>query len=321
MPRPRRPLLLTLGALLGVAASTAPAAGQGPTCEGCAGWLPAVRWFEGPIADPLEPRVAGGFIHTDLFAVRAEPPAERPAFGFAESARDLERDLQATVAVGGTLPLWGVVVDREVAVVVAGQLGVFNRFRMELSSRDDAGGDWLVALPIELRLGERVSARLRPSHRSAHLGDEVAMRGQIQRLEFSYEAVDALVAVRPLPSARLYGGGTLIVASNSFRVGRSENPREPTIIRDFGDRFVLQVGGELAPAPVSGGLAPLAAVDIQWAERTGYRTQLALLVGVSGRARGRAARLALRYIQGPSSMGEFFLTDERALGIELTLER
>ena len=318
--RRRRSLLPMMGALLGVAASTAPAAGQEP-CDGCAGWLPTARWFEGPLADPLEPRVAGGFIHTDLFAVRAEPPAERPPFGFAESARDLERDLQATVAVGGTLPLWGVVVDREVAVVLAGQLAVFNRFRMELSSRDDAGGDWVVALPIELRLGERVSARLRPSHRSAHLGDEVAMRGQIQRLEFSYEAVDALVALRPLPAWRLYGGGTLIVASNSFRVERSEDPREPTIIRDFGDRFVLQAGGELAPAPRAGGLAPVAAVDLQWAERTGYRTQLALLAGVRGRARGRAARLALRYIQGPSSMGEFFLTDERALGIELTLER
>ncbi|HUH13723.1 MAG TPA: DUF1207 domain-containing protein, partial [Longimicrobiales bacterium] len=252
-----RPLLLLgLGVTLALAGAATPAATQGVPCDRCAGWLPDVRWFDGPVADPLEPRVAGAFILTDLFAVRPGRPPERPPFAFAESAADLERDLQAVVAVGGTLPLWGKVVDREVAVVVAGQLGVVNRFRMELSSRDDVGGDWVVALPVELRLGEAVSGRLRLSHRSSHLGDEVAMRGQIQRLEFSYEALDALVAVRPGASTRLYGGGTLILASNTYRADYSDDPREPLIIRDFGDRFVVQIGGELAPAPHAGGLAP-----------------------------------------------------------------
>lgn len=316
----RLPLLLTAVHALALAAP-APADAQGGACDECAGWLPGVRWFEAPLADPLEPRVGGALVFTDLFAVRAGAPAERPPFGFAENASDLEHDLQALVAVGGTLPLWGAVVDREVAILVAGQLGVFNRFRMELSSRDDAGGDWIVALPVEVRLGEKASARLRFSHRSAHLGDEVAMRGQIQRLEFSYEAADALLAVRPRAAARVYGGGTFVIASNTFRVARSDDPREPVIIRDFDDRFVLQAGGELAPPPPKGaGFAPIAALDLQWAERTGYRTQLSALAGVRASARGRTARLALRWLRGPSTHGEFFLTDEQAFGMELVLE-
>ncbi|HUH14124.1 MAG TPA: hypothetical protein VMK65_13500, partial [Longimicrobiales bacterium] len=72
--------------------------------------------------------------------------------------------------------------------------------------------------------------------------------------------------------------------------------------------------------PHAGGLAPLVAVDLQWAERTDFRAQASVLAGVSGRAHGRSGSLALRYLQGPSSHGEFFLTDERAFGLELTLE-
>lgn len=298
-------------------ALAAPAAGQQPSIP--EGWLPGVRLFEGPVADPREPRLSGGFLATDLFAVREQPPAERPPFGFDEPPEDLERDIHAVVTVGGTLPLWSSVVDREVAVLVAPQLAVFNRFRMEKRSRDDVGGDWVVALPLEFRVGPRVSGRVRLVHRSAHLGDEVGLRGAIERLEFSYEAMDALVGVRPTAATRLYGGGTLILASNTFRVGPRIDPRDSNFIKDFEDRAVLQAGAE-AGASRREGIGLVGAVDLQWAERTGWATQLSALAGVAAELKGRRARLTLRLLDGPSPMGEFFLTDELAFGVDLLLE-
>lgn len=285
------------------------------------GWFPEARLFQGPLADPHEPRLAGGLLHTDLFAPRDVPPAERPAFLFPEPGEDLRRDLQATVVVGGTLPLWGAAVGGGWTVLLAPQLAVHNRFRVERASRDDVGGDWVVALPLEFTRGAGFAGRVRLSHRSAHLGDEVMQRAGVTRLEFSYEAVDVLLSVRPVGRLlRVYGGGGAIVASNVFRVLRRESDQRLVLRADFRDRLTLQAGAEAETRPRGGaGYGFLAGADLQWVERTGYDLQLSLIAGVTGRARGREARLVARWLDGPSSLGEFFLTDESAFGLELVL--
>jgi hypothetical protein len=281
--------------------------------EAQTGWFPDRRAFEGPAADPLEPRVAGGIVFSDLLEVRPGVPDERPAFMLAEPAGDLESDLQATVALGGTMPLWGTDIGSGGALVVAPQLAVFARFRLEPASRDEAGTDWVVALPVEMRFNDLVSGRLRLVHRSAHLGDELLQDGGLLRLEFSIEAMDALIAVRPHPGLRLYGGGALIIRSQTFRwVDRGDGTAAATV--DFEDSFSLQGGAE---AEGGGAWRWRVAADWQAAQRSEWDGRLSAIAGVGRGVGGRALRLHARVQTGVSALGEFFRTDERLWGIEL----
>lgn len=279
-------------------------------------WFPDRRAFAGPIADPLEPRIAGGMVLSDLFEVRAESPAERPPFDLGESVDDLETDIQATVALGGTMPLWATPFGADGEVVIAPQLAVFARFRLEPPSRDEAGTDWVVALPVEVRLDDRVAGRLRVVHRSAHLGDEVLQSGGALRLEFSYEAVDALVGVTPLPGLRLYGGGALIFRSQTFRWASTvEGTAVPVV--DFDDDYSVQAGIEAEGGGVWGWRV---AADWQAAQRGDWDSQVAAIAGVTRRVKGRRIALHARLQAGKSHLGEFFLTDERLLGVEIEFQ-
>jgi hypothetical protein len=282
--------------------------------EAQVGWFPDRRAFDGPAADPLEPRVAGGLVFTDLLEVRPGVPYERPAFAIGEPAGDLESDLQATVALGGTVPLWGTRFGSDGAIVVAPQLAVFARFRLEPPSRDEAGSDWVVALPVEVRFDDRFSGRVRLMHRSAHLGDELMQaEGGPLRLEFSIEAVDGLVAFRPLPGARVYGGGTLILRSQTFRwVDRGDGT--VAAIVDFDDSFEVQGGAE---ADGGGVWRWRLAADVRAAQRSEWDTRVAAIAGVGREVAGRELRLQARLQSGVSSLGEFFRTDETLWGIEL----
>ena len=53
---------------------------------------------------------------------------------------------------------------------------------------------------------------------------------------------------------------------------------------------------------------------------TAWAGQLSVRFGLTVRDGERSARLSGVYHQGPSPMGQFFLTDERYWGIELILE-
>ncbi len=253
---------------------------------------------------------------TDLFEPRAEAPAERPPFDLGEPADDLESDLQATVALGGTVPLLAAPLGSEGLAVIAPQLAVLARFRLEPPSRDEAATDWIVALPLEVRFDDRFEGRLRVVHRSSHLGDEVLQSGGALRLEFSYEALDALFGVRPAPGVRLYGGGTLIFRSQTYRWA-SDGAGGAAQVVDFDDDFAVQAGAE---AEGGGAWGWRLAADWQAAQRSGWDSQVAAVAGATKRFRGRGLALQARLQAGVSPLGEFFLTDERLFGVELEFQ-
>lgn len=302
----RTRLIMLLAALCTLPATTAAQTG----------WFPDQRAFRGPIADPFEPRIAGGIVVSDLLEPGSGVPRERPAFTLDEPASDLESDLQSTVALGGTMPLWSGPMGEDGALVVAPQLAVFARFRLEPPSRDEAGTDWVVALPLELRFNDRMSGRVRVVHRSAHLGDELQQAGGLLRLEFSYEALDGLLAVRPVPGVRVYGGGALIFRSETFRWRDRGDGTAETVV-DFEDHYAVQGGAE---AEGGGRWRWRLAADVQAAQRSDWGAQVAAVAGVGRSIRGRAIRLQARVQDGISHLGEFFLTDERLWGIELEFE-
>lgn len=268
--------------------------------------LPRTRHFTAPIADPMEPRFAIGLIATDLLKSRGP---ERPAFVIEDSA-DAAFDVQATAAVGGTLPLFRLARWSNGGIVVGGQVGAFARFRIENPSRDDLGADWFVSMPIELAAGPW-SGRVEIGHRSSHLGDEFLLYTGAERIEFGSEFVDGLAAWSLYDIVRVYGGGTWIFRSNTAWEMRQRGLGEH-------DRFQLQAGAD--GEWLLGGVArAYGGVDVQAAERSDWRTQIAAVAGVGVSANGRAIRLLARFHDGVSSLGEFFLTDERSFAIELEI--
>jgi hypothetical protein len=281
-------------------ASRAPAAREG--------LLPAVRPFRWPAADPLAPRMGVAMVSTDLLATQGP---ERPAFQLPNRSA-AARELVAMVALGGVLP---VALLQEspagyAALVLEGR--VFARFRVELRERDDMGQDWFVGGGVEV-VRSRFSGRAMLMHRSSHLGDEFIEATGARRIEFGSEHVDLLGAWDVPGLARLYGGGSLI-----FRSYLGWNPTLRQLVSH--DRAILQLGADREWRPFDDGrVAVVAGADWQAAERTGWRRGLAGTAGMAVHAResGRWLKVLLRYYDGPSLMGEFFLTPERLYGLEL----
>jgi hypothetical protein len=66
-----------------------------------------------------------------------------------------------------------------------------------------------------------------------------------------------------------------------------------------------------------GGAAVIAGADVLLAERTGWRRQLSALAGVRWSGVLHSLQLNVRVYDGPSAMGEFFLTPERYISLEV----
>ncbi len=288
-----------------------PALAQSPSGR----WFPSARHFPPLLADPTEPRYSAALIATDLFA-RTAAPAERPAFQLGEPGANLDADLQGAVGIGTSVPVFELARWPGGGATLGALVGVFARFRVEQSSRDEVANDWYVGVPLALAHGP-LGARLRLVHRSSHMGDELQAQGAA-RTEFSYEAVDLLAAYRPAGSVRVYGGGAVNLRTNSYIL----EERDGQLIRfSYHDRLSVQAGTELSwKRWAAGAAALLAGVDLQASDRTDWQPQLSAILGLGGRLGGRVARLLARCYDGPSMIGEFFRTDERYCGIEAALE-
>jgi hypothetical protein len=272
--------------------------------------LPARNWFRPPVADPLEPHFGVSLLKTDLLSRRGP---ERPLFLLPDQD-DSDSDVVAAVALGVTFPIVSLAEWEGGGLVLTGHAGVHSRFRIEYPSRDDMGQDWVVGGGLAGAWDE-ITGRLRIHHRSSHLGDEFmvvtqAAGGGAQRIEFGGEAIEGMAAYA-WEGLRLYGGGSWIFHSNTAA---------ETILAVWGrdDRYTVQLGADGEWFPLKGGrLGFNGGVDWQAAQRTNWRGALALAAGVHARNASMLG-FTVRWFSGPSTMGEFFLTDETYLALELS---
>ena len=268
--------------------------------------LPAGEHFRPPVADPLEPRFSAGLLSSDILS-RQGP--ERPPFQLTDPAADA-RETVAAVALGLTFPIAALAEWEGGGLALTGHAAVHSRFRIQYPSRDDMGQDWVVGGGLAASR-DALSGRLRIHHRSSHLGDEFMEATGARRIEFGGEAIEGLAAYTHPAGLRLYGGGSWIFHSMTAH---------QTVLAAWGrdDRYTVQAGGDGEWAPWKNGrLGVNAGVDWQAAQRTSWRGQFSAAAGVFAR---NAAQLgfSVRYFTGPSTMGEFFLTDETYWSLELT---
>jgi hypothetical protein len=279
-----------------------------PTAAQDQRFMPDVSYFRTPIADPFAARVAVGIQQTDVLTTQGP---ERPPFTLPDPD-DAASDVVAAIGLGAIVPLIHVSETERGGVTMYLDARVFSRFRLEYESRDDMGQDWFVGGGFEMR-SDAWSGRAAIIHRSSHLGDEFIEMTGAERIEFGSEQLDVTAAYDLRGIARIYGGGSWIF--------RSYLGWEPQLVAlGVSDRAVLQIGADNVWRPRPGSpLAIYAGVDVQTAERTDWDTGFAIAAGIGVQER-RSLRLMTRFYDGPSTMGEFFLTPERYFTLELVAE-
>lgn len=249
--------------------------------------IPAGSLVQGGLADAREPRVAVGYIKSNIFK---DPLIARPR------SINAKTDTHGVVELGIDFPM-----ARIKTVTLSLQGGLVSRFRLDTSDNDALSSDYVVALPLHYVINPW-EARLRVMHRSGHVGDETVINSGITRLEFDHEEVDGLVARRFGPF-RVYGGGSVTLASSFVN-----------------DKWGLQIGSDFRQ-PLGGNWNVVAGIDWQRHSINEGNSRFGAVAGLQRIGPGGKAALNAVFQSGASAMGEFFLERERYWGFALVLER
>jgi hypothetical protein len=254
-------------------------------------WLPASPAFELPLADPLAPRFAGTLGMTDIFT--------RPLYGNRPDAvRDATgAEPQALVNLGGVLPLVGARFHQDCTLAWSVEAMVMGRFR--LRTTEALSNDWWVGLPVAATCGP-ASVQVRPYHRSDHLSDEFLLLNDMNRRGPVQDGVDATMSWRPHPEFRVYAGAGHIFRGYWGPFGSSAH------------------GGAEYARPLAAHTKLFIAVHLRSTQVADWAAQRALAAGLEYRGGDGLLRLALRDVSGPSTLGEFFMDEERLFGLEIT---
>lgn len=244
--------------------------------------FPRGQLFESLLADPRWPHFAASYVNymgdEELDSVAATSFGE--TIGFYRS----------TAPFGGHWQL-------------SLQAAVFAIFDLDSDSFDLINADYWVGLPISFRWGD-FSALLRVFHQSSHLGDEFLLRSRIDRVNLSYESMDAKISLDATDWLRLYAGGGYIFH------------KEPEDLEPWS----AQVGIEYeCPNAFAGGvIRPVAAVDFQTWEERDWDTNFSTRAGIqleNPTKIGDRLLLLLEYFNGHSPNGQFYERSIEYLGL------
>lgn len=175
------------------------------------------------------------------------------------------------------------------------QAAVFAIFDLDAESKDLINADYFVGFPLSWQSGPW-AAMARVYHQSSHLGDEYLLRTRADRIDLSYEAVDAKLS-RSFDGEvwRLYGGV-------GYLVRRFPDDLAP---------WTFQIGAEWhSPWTMAdNGLRPLAGLDLKTTDDDRGDGDLSARVGIeiqSRTDRDYRIQLMLEYFHGRNPNGQFY---------------
>lgn len=247
--------------------------------------LPAGDPFWPLIADPKEPRF---FVSARRYKTEADT-VNIAAVGYGESfglyrKEGLRRGDALQVSVAGAL---------------------FAQFNLDAPSSDLINADYLIGLPITYRRGN-FSMRLRIYHQSSHLGDEFLLNTNPDRVNLSYESLEAIFSY-DWNRWRGYAGGEYLVH------------REPEDL----DPAMLHAGLEFrGEDPVLGSGRWIGGLDLKSYEEHDWSVNSSLKVGWEFGKPGpgrRHLRWLFEAYNGFSPHGQFYNNRTRYLGTSIGL--
>ena len=188
---------------------------------------------------------------------------------------------------------------------------VFAQFDLKAPSMDLINADYVLGLPLTYRNGPN-SVRLRVYHQSSHLGDEFLLRNHPERVNLSYEALEAIYS-RDIGTARAYLGGEYYFH------------REPSTLKagmahagmDYRHPDPVVLGWE------GGGTYFVAGLDLKAFEHHDWDPAWSLTTGLEfhptlpGQARDKYWSLLAVWYDGPSPYGQFFTREVRYWGLSI----
>jgi len=183
------------------------------------------------------------------------------------------------------------------------QAAVFAIFDLDAASKDLINADYWIGFPVSYRKGPW-SALFRVFHQSSHLGDEYLLNNRIDRVNLSYQAVDAKFSYDWGDWLRFYGGGGVLF------------DQEPAELKPWS----LQYGVELRSPQtyVHGLLRPIAAADLKNWEQNNWNTDISLRSGIQiegEKTVGHRIQIMLEYFRGHSPNGQFYERSIQYLGL------
>lgn len=274
-----RPLLLLFALLstLGTVVPTA-AAEEPPTWD----FLPARREYAPYLADPLRPAFAATYL------------------GYSETDVPGAGDARIGLKMGGMIPIvaWhpGGRAERPWTLSLAA--GFNGQFDLD-HDQDNVGWDGIYGLMVEHRVGPRWAIELGTLHYSSHVGDELAERTGIRRIEYTREEFLAGASWYPTPRWRLYGDAAW---AYTRRTKRLQDPGR------------AEVGTEIYfPFPRGAVWDSYVALDLNSFEERDWEVDLSTQIGV--RQTEGPWRFGIGWASGRVPIGEFFQHDETYVSI------
>jgi hypothetical protein len=249
--------------------------------------FPAVRSFELPEASPRVYGVVGRLLST-----------RRGESSFGE-------EREAEVVIGENLPLLAIKRGQRPIVLGLGTQ-VYGRFSLNDSKTALISVDWVAGLNTTALLGN-MALTLQVYHESSHLGDEYGDRFQVQRLDWSREAVAGWITYAA-GQWKLTGGASYVLYDG---LGL---PRAGAAVGlDWGagrHRFLTRP------------LEPIVGLYTEGSAATDWRlsTSAKLGVAVRGKGGGRSVGLAVIGHDGLSTQRQFFRRESRYLGLEVRFD-
>lgn len=208
------------------------------------------------------------------------------------------------VSFGERFPLYREIFPSGRSWELGVEAAVFSLFDMDADSFDLINSDFWVSFPSLSYRDRDFSALMRFYHQSSHLGDEYILRGGIDRVNLSYEALSLTLSQKFLTSFRAYAGG-------GYLVRRTPSELEP---------WYAQLGLEYESQRhyLQGWVTPLMGMDLQLNQENEWSTGLSLRMGVRFRALETGTRrylLTLDYYNGHAPSGQFYDRKIESLGI------
>lgn len=191
--------------------------------------------------------------------------------------------------------------------------GVLAQFDLDAPSDDLVNADYIVGFPVTYR-NNRWSVRVRFYHQSSHLGDEFLLRTNTDRVNLSFESLEALVSY-DWEQWRAYGGG-------EYLVFREPEELKPGILR-FGiehrAREPLRSTGTYAGARLVAGLDARSWEQYEWNVAWSLKTGLEFRRPPGIEGSGHYWNLLMQFYIGPVPFGQFYTYKVKYWGLGLVL--